>query len=49
MILGFSSCTKPHKNVYDKPNIDIEIPTLPWDSIPQIDNEIEIEFNKLEL
>ena len=49
VILGFCSCTKLHEESYDehikRPQIDTEIERPVWDTIPQIDNDIELKFD----
>ncbi|MFI3322975.1 MAG: hypothetical protein R3Y50_10730 [Rikenellaceae bacterium] len=46
-IVALSSCTKLHEDIYDKhikrPQIDIELEHPQWDSIPQINDDLEFE------
>ncbi len=47
--LVMSSCAKLYDESYDenieRPQLDFEIPIYPpWDTIPQIDNDIDLEF-----
>ncbi|MFI3294271.1 MAG: hypothetical protein SNI70_12245 [Rikenellaceae bacterium] len=47
-IVAISSCTKLNEEIYDehikRPQIDVEIERPQWDSIPQIDNDLEFEI-----
>ncbi len=47
-IAALSSCTKLHEEIYDehiqRPQIDIEVEQPDWDSIPEIDNDLEFEI-----
>ncbi len=48
--VAISSCTKLHEEIYDehikRPQIDVEVERPQWDSIPQIDNDIELELKE---
>ncbi|MFI3293499.1 MAG: hypothetical protein SNI70_08270 [Rikenellaceae bacterium] len=49
-VVALSSCTKLSEEIYDeqikRPQIDVDIERPQWDSIPQIDNDLEFELNE---